>query len=71
MEEFGSKEQLIESLDGGQAKLVYLIEKDALKLESLYNGIKQSKSIVGTYAIGDKHCLVVLLNGNFKITRSK
>lgn len=66
MEEFGSVSQLHESMNGNQGNLVYLIDRDYNEIIRQYEEIKQAKVIVGSYATGMKHCLVLFVGGIVK-----
>jgi hypothetical protein len=64
---FGTVNDLIEDINGGNASLVYLSDTDPNRLASKYNEIKAGKQIVSAYSIGKLHVLAIYLEGKFKI----
>ena len=49
--------------------LVYLLDKDPMKLSEKYDEIRAEKTILSAYSIKDQHCLVVFVHGKIKIRR--
>ena len=60
--EKGKHLDLIEDMNGGNAKIVYLKNKDPDSLAKQYNEIKLAKQIVNAYATNGVHFLAVYLD---------
>lgn len=63
---YGSHDDLIEDINGGNASLIVLSNVDPMKLSELYNKIKVGKQVVNGYYADGKHCLLCFVDGKIK-----
>ena len=67
-ETLGSANDLLENINGGNASLIYLSNRDPSHLAKMYNEIKAAKQIVSGYfdSKNNSHVLCIFIDGKIK-----
>lgn len=65
-EQFVDHDKTLNAQVDSYSNPVYLIDRSPDRLVQKYNAIHAEKQIIGSYAVGSRHCLVVFVNARVK-----